>query len=250
MFLRTIFGLILGSLLLCLGGHRLPALAGDKVLTVAVNHAPPYRIISREDAQTTFSGIYVDIAKKLAGENDITIEFVEVPFARALAMMEAGTADMMLGPNRTPERERYMAYLPTPIDEEPKIFLVRDNAPVVRDYQDLQGRVIAVLDNSVYFDRFDADDTLQKFEVSSYETGFAMLAAKRLDVIIAPERLGRYLIRDYAGLAVSPYRVDGRPSYIAVSRKSELMAKFGALNASLGGLVESGEVDKVLASYR
>jgi len=249
MFIRRIFALVAGALLLLSGGG-LSAVADDKVFTVAVNHAPPYRIISSSDTQASFSGIYVDIAKKLAAEKGIAIEFVEVPFARALAMMEAGTADLMLGPNRTPERERYMAYLPTPIDEEPKIFLVRDDAPVVRGYADLTGLVIAVLDNSVYFDRFDADETLQKFEVSSYEIAFGMLAAKRLDVAIVPERLGGYLMRGYEGFAVSPYRVNGRPSYIAVSRKSELMGRFQELNRSLGGLVESGDVERVLASYR
>lgn len=225
------------------------ALARKGVITVAVNNAPPYRIV-RTGRKTAASGIYVDIARALAQSHGLELRFVEVPFARALAMIEAGTADLMLGPNRTPERERYMAFLPTPIDEEPKIFITRADRPPVRAYEDLQGRTIGVLDTSVYFERFDADLSLAKFPVSSYELALGMLAAKRIDTVIAPERLGRYLMRRHRGLAVSPYTARGRPSYIAVSRHSPLMASLAPLNATLADMISQGTLDEVIAGYR
>lgn len=217
---------------------------------VAVNHAPPYRIIRAEDGDQAYSGIYIDIANAWAERAGLKLQFVEVPFSRALAMMEAGSADIMLGPNRTPERETYMIYLPTPIDEEPKIFVVADPAKTVRTYADLSGRTIGVLDNSVYFDQFDADDALTKVPATDYDTVFKMLAADRFCVAIAPERLARYKMRAHPDLSVSPYRVAGRPSYFAVSRKSDLANELDRLDAHLRSLVETGAIDMVLADYQ
>ncbi len=217
---------------------------------VAVNHAPPYRITRSEDDDPDYSGIYIDIAKAWAERAGIELQFVDVPFSRALTMMEYGSADIMLDPNRTPERETYMVYLPTPIDEEPKIFVVADPAKTVLTYEDLSGRTIGVLDNSVYFDRFDADSALTKVPASDYDTVFKMLAADRFCVAIAPERLARYKMRAHSGLSVSPFRVAGRPSYFAVSRKSDLVHELDRLDAHLKSLVQTGAVDMVLAAYR
>ncbi|MBO9422742.1 transporter substrate-binding domain-containing protein [Labrenzia sp. R4_2] len=217
---------------------------------VAVNHAPPYRIIRADDGRAAYSGIYIDIATAWAERAGLKLKFVEVPFSRALAMMEAGTADIMLGPNRTPERETYMIYLPTPIDEEPKIFVVADPAKTVRTYADLSGRTIGVLDNSVYFDQFDADDALTKVPATDYDTVFKMLSADRFCVAIGPERLARYKMRAHPDLSVSPYRVAGRPSYFAVSRKSDLANELDRLDMHLRSLVESGAIDTVLSDYQ
>jgi len=218
--------------------------------TVVVNHAPPYRITATATEQAEFSGLYIDIIRALAEDVGIRLEFVKVPFARALVMMEVGTADLMLGPNRTDPRERFMAYLPTPIDQEPKIFVVRDDGAVVHEYESLTGQSVGVLDDSVYFDRFDIDPDIQKIRVSDYETAFKMLVARRFDAVIVPERLGLYLMRDHDGLAVSPYMEPGRPSFIAISRQSELMGRFDQLDAQLDRLMRSPIVNKLQMSYQ
>lgn len=194
--------------------------------------------------------IYIDIAKAWAERAGLKLQFVEVTFSRAVAMMGAGSADTMLGPNRTPERETYMVYLPTPIDEEPKIFVVAETAKTVRNYADLTSRTIGVLDNSVYFDRFDADAAHNKVPASDYDTVFKMLSANPFCVAIAPERLACYKMRAHPDLSVSPYRAAGCPSYFAVSRKSDLASELDRLDAHLYSLVQTGKVDMVLAAYQ
>ena len=82
-----------------------PAMAGADAVTVVVNHAPPYRIVKRQSGQFEISGKYVDFAREMARRAALTLEFKVVPFQRALKMMEEGRAALMLGPNRTAERE-------------------------------------------------------------------------------------------------------------------------------------------------
>jgi polar amino acid transport system substrate-binding protein len=114
------------------------------VARVPVNDAPPYRIIGSTNGAPSYSGIYVDVLREIAAATGLTLEFVELPFARALRVMQEGEADIMLGPNRAPEREVYLHYLEPPLPQEPKVFLPVAAAAPIRGYDDLAGRRIAI----------------------------------------------------------------------------------------------------------
>ncbi len=87
-------------------------------IVVVGNHAPPFRIIE----EGRFYGIYFDIMSEIASRLEIPVEYKEVPFKRALKLMESGAADIMLGPNRTPERELYMVYTNATVGKQPRPF--------------------------------------------------------------------------------------------------------------------------------
>lgn len=217
---------------------------------VAVNHAPPYRIIEETGTEVRHSGIYIDLMKELAGRSGIEITFKNVPFRRALALIEQGAADLMLGPNRVPERELYMAYLDVELTRERKVFYVGKGAPDIAAYGDLAERRIAVLRGSAYFDRFDQDETLRKVEVADYATALGIVESGRVETVIVPELLGDYLISEGAlSLRKASYAVEGRPSFIAISRKSALLGRAKELEAALLGMKRDGTVDAIHARY-
>lgn len=230
-----------------------PAYAqSDNTYVVALNNAPPYRIIAGE-GEKTYSGIYIDLAKELARRAGITLAFKEVPFSRALLMMEGGTADIMLGPNRSDEREKFMIYLEAPLASEPKAFYVGKGVPIVQSYADLAGRRIGVLRNSKYFPEFDRDLTLKKIETTSYEQAFELLSIGRIDVVIAPEMLGDFKATDYIHdqrVVKSSYLSPGRLSYITVSRQSALNAEVARLTKLLDEIQQDGTYAKILALYQ
>ena len=80
---------------LSLGAHAAP-------LRVVVNHAPPYRIID----PPYYGGYYIELFQLAAAQAGLEIHFLSVPLKRGLQMLETGDADLILGPNRTPEREK------------------------------------------------------------------------------------------------------------------------------------------------
>lgn len=143
---------------------------------VALNNAPPYRIIKEKADGKEFSGIYVDFIRELAGRLGFPLEFKQVPFRRALALMENGDADIMVGPDRTGEREKYMLYLDEAFTRERKAFFTGATSPDITRYEDLETLQIGVHRGSVYFERFDLDPALKKVEVSGYSKALTMLA--------------------------------------------------------------------------
>ncbi|MCK5200922.1 MAG: transporter substrate-binding domain-containing protein [Spirochaetales bacterium] len=217
-------------------------------IRIALNHAPPFRIVSGSD----FSGIYIDIIKAAAMEMNAELEFIEVPFKRALVMMEEGNADMMLGPNRKPEREQYMVYLlDAPLPRANKAFYVHPESSPIEKYEDLYGKNIGVLRGAVYFNQFDEDNKLNKYEIPDYETGIRMVNGGRIDVLIMPEFSGDYTIKNMdINLQKSPYIVEGNVSFITVSKRSSLLSKCQLIEDALGIIESKGIVQEIIDKYK
>ncbi|MFN4309979.1 MAG: substrate-binding periplasmic protein [Ferrovibrio sp.] len=217
---------------------------------VLINDAPPYRIVSRALGDEGHSGIYVDILRAMAAETGLTLRFVEAPFVRGFPMMQAGEVDIMLGPNRTPERQAYLLYLDPPLPAEPKVFLTRPQGPRIARYDDLRGLRIAVLRGAHYSSRFDADADISKEPVSDYDAALRLLGGNRVDAAIMPEQQARWLLRwQQLNLAFSSYRIEGSPSYIVIARNSPLAARAAELEAALRRLQSRGEIARILRLY-
>jgi polar amino acid transport system substrate-binding protein len=232
--------------------HPHSAIAQGQQLSarVPVNDAPPYRIVQTADGVTQYSGIYVDILRLVAAEAGLRLEFTELPFARAFRVMEAGGADLMLGPNRSAEREAYLQYLEPPLPREPKIFLQSRLASPIRGYDDLSGRSIAVLRGASYFDRFDADTTLNRIAVDDYVSALRLVAMGRVDTVVIPELQALWLLRQTGlPLQIAPYRETGRDSYIVLSRASPLMAQRERIEAALRRVLAGEGLRRILQRY-
>ena len=99
--------------------------------------------------------------------------------------------------------------------------------------------------------RFDQDQSLKKYVAADYPTTIRMLRHDRLDVVIMPDRLGAYLIKDVKTVVrKSPYTGAGRPSFMAISRKSKLAARLEDLSATLRDMRSDGSIAKIIARYR
>lgn len=226
------------------------AAAAQTTARVLINDAPPYRIVGSANGAPYYSGIYVDILRLMAAETGLQLDFIELPFARAFRVMQAGEADIMLGPNRSAEREGYLHYLEPPLPQEPKIFLHARTASPIRGYDDLRGRSIAVLRGATYFDRFDADEDLVRIPVDDYTSALRLAVVGRVDAAIMPELQALWLLRQTGfPLQMSPYHVPGRDSYIVVSRQSPMVQQAGRLEAALRRVVGSGAVRRILERY-
>lgn len=137
-------------------------------LRIAVNDAPPYRIVN----PPFFGGYYIELiqaAGKLAG---LELQFIGVPLKRAFQMLENGEADLMLGPNRTPEREQFLLFLDNAsFPAEDKVFIVARPEMVIHALSDLQGKRIDVLAGAAYHPDIDRAGLLNKHELNSYSQG-------------------------------------------------------------------------------
>ena len=223
-----------------------PARAGEAV-TVAGNNAPPYRIIDGSD----FYGIYFDAMAEIARRAGLVVNPVEAPFKRCLAMMERGQADIMLGPNKTPEREAYMAFTGATLPPADKAFYVYPGDPPITRYEDLAGKAVAVVEGKAHFPRFDQDPALRKVACPNQVAAFEKVLTGACDVAVLPEMEGDYVLLRYnLPLAKSPFKAPGMPSYIAISRKSPALALQERIEQAMQEMVRDGTMAAIVDRYR
>ena len=204
-------GILLFCLLLTLSG-----LTQAAPLRVVVDHAPPYRIID----PPYYTGYYIDLFKLAASRAELEISFISVPLKRAFQMLENGEADLILGPNKTPEREEFLIFLTqVPFPAEDKVFIVAHPELVIRNLTNLQHKRIDTLAGAAYHPDIDRSSQLNKHELKSYEQGLQRLMRDRSDVVIMPEAQADWLIHSLQlPLIKSPFHLRGSPSYMAWSR--------------------------------
>lgn len=217
------------------------------IIKVAGNHAPPYRIINNN----IYYGFYNDILKELAQRLNLNINFVEVPFARALKMMKMGKCDIMLGPNMDKSRKEYMVYTDVELGIEKKAFYVSEDAQAIRSYEDLYSKRIGTLISKKYFKRFDEDQGLEKDTTISYISAIRKVYYHRNDVVIIPEKEGDYLLKVLGfKLKKSPFIVTGNRSYMTISKKSEFIKMRQAFEQAFRAMKADGTYAKIVSRYR
>lgn len=220
--------------------HKLP------LLKVVGNHAPPYRIFRNKDV----SGIYFEMMKEIEKRLNLKIEYINQPFKTALLMMKTGEADIMVGPNKTAERTRFMDYSEAKFPAERKAFFVHFSSKPIFTYEELYERVLIVSRGKVYTDKIDTDPNLKKVTIRDYKQGFQLLQNNADYVMIMPEKEGEYLI-DESGYDVlsSPFYLEGRDSYLAFSGNSQHQDIFKAIEKVVDELKEDGTYEEIIYYY-
>lgn len=223
-----------------------PVVAEPLQVTVGLSHAPPYHIVQDDGVRGLYVEVFDNIAKRLGWQ----VVYREAPLRRVLWMMERGEADIMLGPLKTERREQYMVFVAAAYPAEPKLFFYHREKNRIDSYEDLYNKRIGVLRGSSYFREFEQDEGLIKEPVGDYESLMRMLARDYLDVVIAPEMIGRYAAsRIGKNLRVSPFSVPGEPSHIALSKKSLVLDQADAIAEALQSMRDDGTFASILARY-
>lgn len=222
-------------------------------LVVVVNHAPPYRIIEETATGPSYSGIYIDVVRAAAARAGVILRFDVVPFKRALYLMEKGEADLMLGPNRTDERQQFMYYFGAALPNEPKAIYTGFLDMNVREVSDLAHKSVGVLRGANYGWQLEDANDIRLFEAADYGTLFRMLDLHRIDALIVPELLAIEQIKQEG-----PYRIrkadlvlQGQPSFIALSRSSEFFTdgSFVEFEKHLIDLRQDGTFEEIYDHY-
>jgi len=183
----------------------------------------------------------------------LTLRFEVVPFKRALYLMETGEADLMLGPNRTDERQNFMYYFGAALPNEPKAIYIGFLDMNVRKVSDLALKSVGVLRGANYSWQLEDANDVRLFEAADYGTLFRMLDLHRLDALIVPELQAIEQIKQEG-----PYRIrksdlvlQGQPSFIALSRNSKFFTdgSFVDFEQHLVDMRQDGTFDQIYSHY-
>jgi polar amino acid transport system substrate-binding protein len=229
-----------------------PLCRADEVapLRVMTDLWPPFRML-KEDGQ--LQGLDIDLLNELSRRTGMRFDVQRAPWARGLAALEQGTADMMTGLAKTPERERYIRYLDAPYYAcSPRFYASPALALRLNDYASLRGLRIGYVLESVYFQPFDSDKALDKVGVSNEQQLLEMLARGRIDALVGTDCQVDYSLLEpkLAGRIVkAAYQPEARTElYIGFSRKR--LARMPELAAALDTLQREGWIANAALRYQ
>ena len=207
-----------------------------------------------EDDDGTRHGIDVALLTEIARRLDLKLEFYPCPWRRCLKTLEDGQIDVLTSFAYTDERARFAYYIKPPYSQVTPVFYVnRDNPVPIEEYSDLRNLMIGSVVDSRYFEPFDSDTSLEKFEASSETILLRMLTAKRIDAIVGSDSNADFEIRrsHLEGTIIkAPYRSGHHNDiHMVVSRKSPLMARTGQIAKIMQDLIDEGFIDRLHQLY-
>lgn len=226
--------------------------------TVRWNDDPPF---SQRAANGEIVGITVDQVRETLRRLGCTARLLEMPWARALAELEAGRLDLLPGALRSTERERYAHFsVPGPVFSN-ALFVASNGLKAKRfgklaDLRDSGFRLGAQIGVS-YGAEYDAlmqdtDFVKQVQRVSSRQSLWKMLNAGRLDGVLADQLTGR--------LEIAQLQLQGRiketgvllphvRAAVAFSKKSVDQAFVDSFNKAFDAMQQDGSMAAILRRY-
>ncbi|MBF0572474.1 MAG: transporter substrate-binding domain-containing protein [Desulfamplus sp.] len=254
--------------------------AKDIILNYLIFPAPPYIIdnsqneqenkgllekkIGIEDSKNdndindkTITGVDVEIIKIIAQRMNMRLKIQRCPWKRCLVLMESGEADILSSVFKKPEREIYLNYFETPyLNHLPIAFYtLRDKNYHIEKYEGIYdlNTVVGVLRGASYFDRFDKDKKVKKYEVNSQEQLIPMLIEERFNAFAGYVDTVNYILVTEGfnhKIQKSIYEHNDISNvYMAISKRSplaSLMVKFNAVN---NDLIKDGTIDRIIKEF-
>ena len=173
------------------------------VFLSARSNTPPVRVGVYEnkpqvytDEDGTITGIYIDLLKYIAKEENWTLEFVPGTWEEGLARLKKGKIDILTSIAYTKERERYFAFSEETVFVNWGQVFVRDDE--IDGFPDLEGKTIAVVKKDIYNTGANGiRDLLNKFnipatfiEVDDYIDTFIAVEARQADAAVVNRLFG------------------------------------------------------------
>jgi len=223
----------------------------EKILFVTTDN-PPYMIVENGKVEGLDTEIIQEVCKKIG----IEPQFKAVPWKRALAMVEEGTAGAMYALFRTEERNKFLYFASDPIDTVNTVIIARKGSnEKITGLDDLKGKPLGVIGGFSYGPKFDNYSGLNKVPCNDQEELLKILNHGRINLCVAPElpffyTCKRMNLQDKFEVA---YIISEDSNYVGFSKKAlgdkgkEIAEKF---TKALKELNEQGVVQKLTEKYR
>lgn len=171
---------------------QLPQLT-RKTVSIAYTDYPPYEF----PIQGGVDGLTIRKMRAAADMIGLTINFVYIPWTRALYMVKSGQVDGILSLNHTKERESFLRFPEMNLAEnrESLFSLKSKNIPLIKNYSQLPPYSIGVIDDYTYGKEFDALTDLKKVFSRDDTNLIERLNKQWIDLIIVSEKVFYFQIK-------------------------------------------------------
>ncbi|MET1079971.1 MAG: transporter substrate-binding domain-containing protein [Pseudomonas sp.] len=202
--------------------------------------AQPLRLVADSwppftDQRLLNNGFATDLVSTALRRAGYTVEYAQVPWARATRGLQTADYDIVIAAWYSPERARYGQFSNPYLINRVRFIQRRGGVLSFNELADLHGYRIAAVRGYEYSPEFDRDTLLQKVEVPGFVVGARMVHARRLDLAVEDEYVARYhLARELLDirdeLVFLPLPLSENPLHILVRRShpqhAEIIAAF------------------------
>ena len=233
--------------------------ADQKIRVRVVDFAPNY---FRQDGR--WVGLDVELAEAVVKEAGLQIEFMELPWSRALAYMQSGGVDLMANLSRSADREAYIHFF-GPERVSKRVLVVRKESAgmKINTLDDLltaarQAKMpFGIQKDANYSGAFDARLVADPVFASAFEA--VVVGAQLPKKVAGFHNLGffedanyvAYQIKrssDFESLVRHPFTLSNEPVYFGVSRHLDA-ATVASLEAAFKRLEKNGKLAKIRQAW-
>lgn len=197
-------------------------------LSLAVSSTfPPYHL---QQKQNEWRGVSIDLARTLVEQAGCQLKILDIPWIRAIVLLEQGKIDLLTNFTFTAERAKFAQYL-GPHDIERIAFVARKNVSsqvtAIEDLVDFSG-LIGITKGSIssqYFERSVTQNpsiAVKLVYIKNTEDVYSMLMHDHLQAMFADQLFEQFLLlRDQKIMSAFDIRFSfpGYPVYFAFSKK-------------------------------
>jgi len=200
-------------------------------------------------------GLHAKYLQYIANKLEMKLTLFSMPFARRLQEIRNGNLDIIVGLQRTEDREDEFIYI-TPYYEtlSYRFFTLRKNKQNIASFKDLEGKLVGVNKHSKYFPKFNQNNDILKVDVISLKQNIQLLLKERIDVLIHYEESTIPTLKSMrveTKVVKTPYQpVHSNKHYVAISHKSHLVKQRKKLTHIIEEAIKNNDLLNIrLAHY-
>ncbi len=152
--------------------------AEEKTILAITEPWPPYMGPELKD-----NGFFPELVSEAFKRVGYTVKMEFYPWARVIAMMKKGKADVIYGVYHSKEREQFLIYSKPILEVQEVLISMKGRKITYQKLTDLKLYKIGVVREAVHEKAFDAADYLKKYEDVNHEQNIKLLVIGRIDLM-------------------------------------------------------------------
>jgi len=207
------------------------------------------------ESKSQFQGVAFDVLTLVSQKLSIRLTpVVDLPWARAMIMMESGELDIMAGIYKTPVRLENFYFTQAFLTESLNIYVLKDKGFHYQEFNDLVGKradMIIGSSNGKLFDAF-AKKNLDLHPVSTREQQFQRLVRERTDYVILDGYTASWVLKKLSlsqDIVPLPDPLIENSIYFALAKKSACANLLPEINLILKNMEQDGRLNEIYEKY-
>ena len=251
--LMTMFGLLMFPLLFACSNTQsqgVEAIKAKGKLVVALNpEFAPFEYQKLVDGKNQIVGSDVELAKAIAKELGVEVEFSPMSFDNVLASLDSGKANLAIsGVSKTEERSQVYDFSIPYYTSKNKVIVRKSELTNYQSVKDLAQKKVGAQKGSIQ--ETLAKETLQASSLVSLPKNGNLitdLKSGQLDAVIFEEPVAKGFVENNPDLAIAEFDFDNdKEDSYAVAMKKDSKELKEAVDKTIQKLKDSGELDKLI----